>query len=139
MLFPQIRCFHSSVNEQPFMFFILSKGENAGMPRLVPWANCFAVRCNNKEAFEYYYWLVYALFKAGKFKTRQRGSVIQFINIQDVRDIIRQSLPLVFEQWQKYQRLLQHLDALEKAKTTLGMQLVTTENLQRTLLHKFFQ
>ncbi len=121
------------------MFFILSKGENAGKPGLVPWANCYAVRCNNKEAFEYYYWLVFALFKAGKFKTRHRGSVIQFVNIQDVRDVIRQTLPAVWEQWQKYQKLLQHIEALEKTKTTLGKPLIKTESLQRTLLHKFFQ
>ena len=43
MIFPLIRCSQANVLEQPFVFFILSKGENAGKPSLNPWANSFAV------------------------------------------------------------------------------------------------
>ena len=139
MMFPQIRCFHSSVNEQQYKFFILSKGDNAGKPGLVPWANCFAVHCSNQQAFDFYFWLVFGLFKAGKFKSRHRGSVISFVNLNDIRSVLRESAPSVFENWQKFQQIMNALDLLEKSKTTLGQQLVTTENLQRFLIQRFFE
>ena len=121
------------------MFFILSKGDNAGMPGLVPWANCFAVLCSNQQTFDFYFWLVYGLFKAGKFKSRHRGSVITFVNLNDIRDVIREVAPAIFNRWQQYQQIMKAMDLLEKSKTTLGQQLVTTENLQRYLIQRFFE
>jgi len=121
------------------MFFILSKGDNAGKPGLVPWTNCFAVHCSNQQAFDFYFWLVFGLFKAGKFKSRHRGSVISFVNLNDIRSVLRESAPSVFENWQKFQQIMNALDLLEKSKTTLGQQLVTTENLQRFLIQRFFE
>lgn len=139
MMFPQIRCFHSSVNEQPFMFFILSKGDNAGKPGLVPWANCFAVHCSNQQTFDFYFWLVYGLYKAGKFKSRLRGSVIPFVNLDDIRTVLKKTAPSIFQHWQHYQQIMKALDLLEQTKTTLGQQLLTTENLQRFLIQRFFE
>ena len=138
MMFPQIRCNHAEENEQPFMFFILSKGENAGKPGLQPWANSFAVLCNNKESFEFYFWLTYGLFKANKFKPRLRGSVIPFVNLNDVKDVLKETAPSIFENWFKSQKIINALDLLEKSKTTLGRQLLTTENLQRYLIRNIF-
>jgi len=138
-MFPQIRCFHSSVNEQPYVFFILSKGDNAGKPGLIPWVNCFAVYCRNQQTFDFYFWLVFGLFKAGKFKIRHRGSVISFVNINDVKDVLKEAAPAIFQHCQKFQQIVNAMDLLEKSKTTLGQQLLTTENLQRYLIRRFFE
>ena len=139
MMFPQIRCYHSNVSEQPFMFFILSKGDNAGKPGLKPWANSFTVLCNNQQAFDFYFWLTYGLFKAGKFKSRLRGSVISFVNLYDIKEVIKVAAPFIFDNWLKYQKVMKALDLLEQSKTTLGQQLVTTQNLQQHLIRSFFQ
>lgn len=138
MMFPQIRCYHSNTNEQPLMFFVLSKGENAGKPGLKPWPNSFAVLCNNQESFDFYFWLMYGLFKADKFKPRLRGSVIPFVNLNDIKDALKETVPAIFPNWEKFQRIMKAMDLLEKSKTTLGQQLVTTENLQRYLIRNFF-
>ena len=138
MMFPQIRCNHAEANEQPFMFFILSKGENSGKPGLKPWVNSFAVLCSNKECFEFYFWLTYGLYKADKFKPRLRGSVIPFVNLNDVKDVLKETAPSILENWLQFQKIISALDLLEKSKTSLGQQLVTTENLQRYLIRKVF-
>lgn len=138
-MFPQIRCFHYTKNVQPLMFFILSKGDNAGKPGLIPWANCFAVHCSNQQTFDLYFWLVFGLFKAGKFKSRQRGSVIPFVNLNDVKNVLKETGPAIFQHWQQFQQIMKALDLLEKSKTTLGQQLVTTENLQCYLIRRFFE
>lgn len=138
MMFPQIRCFHSNANVQPFTFFILCKGENAGKPAVVPWPNSFAVCCNNQQVFDFYFWLVFGLFKAGKFKQRLRGSVIPFVNLNDVKEVIKEITPAVLPHWLQFQQVLKALDLLEKSKTTLGQQLVSTQNLQQLLIRRFF-
>ena len=139
MMFPQIRCFHSTKNVQPHMFFILSKGDNAGKPGMVPWANCFAVHCSCKQTFDFYFWLVFGLFKAGKFKSRLRGSVISFVNLYDIKSVLKETGPSIFQHWQQFQQIMKALDLLEQSKTALGQQLVTTENLQRYLIQRFFE
>ena len=138
MMFPQIRCFHSNVNEQPFMFYVLCKGDNAGKPGVKPWLNSFSVLCNNQEAFDFYFWLVYGLYQAGKFKPRLRGSVIPFVDLDDVKDVVKDVTPCILPNWLQYQKVLKALDLLEQSKTTLGQQLLTTQNLQQFLIRKFF-
>jgi hypothetical protein len=137
MIFPLIRCSPANVLEQPFVFFILSKGENAGKPSLNPWANSFAVICQNQQYLNFYYWLVYVLFKAGKFKIRLRGSVISFINVDDVRDLIRELAPAVFPHWSKFQDLVKTLDKIESFKSNLAHQIIASENLQLHLLLRY--
>ena len=138
MMYPQIRCYHEGAAVPPFSFFILCKGCNAGKPGFQPWTNSFMTVCPNQQNFDFYFWLVYGLFQSGKFKVRHRGSVIPFINLNDVRDIIREVAPLIHPDWSRYQEILSSLNKLNKLKATLAQQLVATDKLQRCLLQKYF-
>ena len=138
MIFPQIRCNYSQAIQNPYVFFVLCKGANAGKPALTAWQNSFAVICSNKEYFDFYFWLMYALFQSGKFKIRLRGSVIPFININDVRDLLRDVAPAIHDDWSRFRELITALDNLSKLKSTLVQQIKASENLQKYLLHNFF-
>jgi hypothetical protein len=138
MMFPQIRCYHSNVMPQPHVFYILCKGENAGKPSLKPWANSFAVICSNQQYFDFYFWLVWGLFKSNKFKIHLRGTAVPFINLDDVRDVIREMAPAVFPDWSKFQELIITMDRLEKLKSNLAQQVIASENLQRQLIRRYF-
>ena len=138
MIFPQIRCYQSNVLSQSFVFYILCKGDNAGKPSLKPWPNSFVVICQNQQYFNFYFWLVYGLFKANKFKASLRGSVIPFINLDDVRTIIRGVAPEVFPDWAKFQELINTMDKIDKLKSTLAQQIIASDNLQQYLLHRYF-
>jgi len=107
MIFPFIRCYQAEVN-QPYAFYILSKGDNAGKPGITPWPNSFTVICTSQEHYDFYFWLCHGLWKCGKFKMYHRGSAIQFINIADVRTIMRNAAPQVYSNWDKYQTILTH-------------------------------
>ena len=139
MMYPQIRCYHEGTAMPPFSFFILCKGCNAGKPGFKPWTNSFIVVCPCQQYFDFYFWLIYGLFQSGKFKTRHRGSVIPFLNLNDVRDTIREVAPLILPDWSRYQEILSSLDKLSKLKATLAEQIVATDKLQRCLLHKYFE
>ena len=138
-MFPMIRCYHDGAALPPHSFFILCKGCNAGKPGFQPWTNSFIVVCPHEEYFKFFFWLIYGLHQAGKFKIRHRGSVIPFINLDDVRDTLREVAPLVHPDWTRYREILSALDKLNKLKTTLAQQMVATEKLQHCLLHKYFQ
>ncbi len=138
MMSPMIRCYHAGAVIPPNSFFILCKGPNAGKPGFNPWTNCFIVICPHEEYFNFYFWLIYGLFQSGKFKPRHRGSVIPFINLNDVRDTLREVAPLIHPDWARYQEILSSLEKLEKLRSSLLQQLATTETLQRCLLQKYF-
>lgn len=139
MMFPQIRCYHSNQMLQPFVFYMLCKGENAGKPALKPWTNSFAVICSNQQYFYFYFWLVYGLFKSNKFKIRLRGTAVPFLNLDDIREVIRELAPVVFPDWAKFQELIITMDKLEKLKSSLGQQVIASENLQKLMLHNYFK
>lgn len=139
MMYPQIRCYHEYTAVPQFSFFILCKGCNAGKPGFQPWTNSFAVICNNKQNFDFYFWLIYGLWRDGKFKTRHRGSVIPFINLNDVRELIREVAPAIQPDWNKYQQILDTLSKLEAKKASLAEQIIATTNLQRHLLRMYFE
>lgn len=138
MMLPHIRCYHSAASINPYVFYILCKGDNAGMPGFKPWTNSFAVICSNKENFDFFFWLVYGLWKDGRFKTVYRGTAIQFINLQDVRDVLREVAPAVQPDWNKYQQILEALSKLEQKKASLAEQIISTSSLQRHLLRMYF-
>jgi len=138
MIYPQIRCNHSNLMTQSHVFYILCKGENAGKPSLKPWVNSFEVICQNQQYFDFYFWLVYGIFKSGKFKIRLRGSVIPFINVDDVRDIIREMAPAIFPDWSRFRELIVTMDKLENLKSNLAQQLIASENLQKQLICFYF-
>lgn len=138
MHLPHIRCYHSAASINPHVFYILCKGQNAGKPGFKPWANSFAVICNNQQNFDFFFWLVYGLWKNGKFKTRHRGTAIPFINLNDVRDLIREVAPAIHTDWNRYQQILETLSKLEKKRASLAEQIIATSSLQRHLLSMYF-
>jgi len=138
-MYPMVHCYHAGAVVPPHSFFILCKGCNAGKPGFQPWTNSFIAVCPNQQYFDFYFWLTYGLFQAGKFKTRHRGSVIPFLNLVDVRDTIREVAPLIHPDWSRYQEILSSLENLRKLKATLAEQILATDKLQRCLLHKYFE
>lgn len=139
MMNPSIRCYHAGAPIPEFSFFILCKGCNAGKPGFQPWTNSFIVICSNQKYFDFYFWLLYGLYQSGKFKNRHRGSAIPFINLNDVRDVVREVAPFILDDWSRFQEILTSLDKCNKLKATLAQQIIATEQLQRSLLHKYFE
>lgn len=73
-------------------FFILNKGYNSGKPLINPCPNCFMVICVNDEEKQILFNLVFMLFKAKKFYSIHKGSVIVFIAIKEVSSLLKEAL-----------------------------------------------
>ena len=102
--------------QPPYVFYILAKGNNAGKPALVPWANCFMASCSNQEAKEFYFWLVYGLYNAGRFRVHHHGTAIQFLNIDDVQRVVKEIAPSILPHWQKFKALLKLSQSLNSKR-----------------------
>jgi hypothetical protein len=124
---------------QPFTFFVLCQGDNAGKPVLYPEVNSFSIRCNNQVSFEFYFWLIFGLHCAGKFKTTHRGSAIPFLKLQDVRYLIYELTPGMYKDWLQFKRILVFLEDLGHRKASLGEILLATRDLQRFLIGQYFE
>ncbi len=121
------------------VFFILSKGNNAGKPGLKPWTNSFIVIASNEEMKEFYFWLTYGLYKAKSFRIIQRGSVIQYVNLDELRFVIMQAANLIYPSWQEFKKILQQVEALEQKKNNLVKLLKTTTSIQEYLIRSYLQ
>lgn len=139
MQYPMVRCYHPHASVPAHSFFILCKGNNAGKPAFVPWPNSFIATCSNEEYYKFFFWLVYGLHQSGKFKVHHRGSVIPYINVDDVRTCIREVAILIHPNWQRFQEILSSLEKCNQLKSNLAQQIVSTEKLQQALLQQYFQ
>ena len=133
MIFPQIRCNLSAAAQNPNVFYIISTGETAGKPSLAPWEDSYMVICQNKGYF--YFWLVYALHQTGHFKTRNTGTDIPCIKINDIRDLVREQVLAPHPVWTRFRELVLAIDNLTKTKSTLEDQVKVSEYLQKYLVH----
>lgn len=71
-------------------FYIQMKGEHSGRPLKQPIKNCVAVYSDVPFLFE----LVYLLFKGRKFEIHLKGSVIPFVRIEDLNEVINEGLKM---------------------------------------------
>lgn len=73
---------------QPNRIFILNKGKNSGKPSRVPFTNCYCLEAVNMEQAEEYFNLCFGLWKCRKLLCYLKGSVIDYITIDDLRSAI---------------------------------------------------
>lgn len=71
-----------------YAFFILNKGMNSGKPLEKPCANCFIIHTTTQDERDLYFWLCFSLWKSKSFHEFLIGSVIPYVRIQDVRQMI---------------------------------------------------
>jgi hypothetical protein len=138
MMFPMIRCYHADAPIPPHSFFIISKGNNAGLPILKPWTDSYIIHCPHQQYHDFYFWLLYGLFQAGKFRIHHRGSATSYIYINDIRNLLQKVAPAIHPIWQKYQAILASLNESQKRKVTLAEQILSTSHMQRHLLENYF-
>lgn len=139
MCYPQINCYHPPAGgSQSFTFYILSKGNNAGQPQLLPWVNSFSFHCKSKEELDFYFWLSYSLWQTGRFTQYLRGTAIPFISVNDARQLLIQVAETIFPHWQSIQNVIEALNKLKTARAHLAQCIIANEKLQNMLLRIHF-
>lgn len=117
-------------------FFILSKGNNAGKPLWNPCPNCFIVITNNLQEREYFYWLCYGLWVGGFFRQFLSGSVISFIRIAELHQVILQAHSKVQLRREALMNSIDILNKLSAQHDSLVKQIQIIKQAKKALMYK---
>jgi hypothetical protein len=129
-----IKCFKPGTGYPPSSFFILSRGRNTGRPSFSSNQNCFVFSCA-PEDLQTYFWMVYAIWTGGGFLPLLTGSVIEFIRIGDMQDILLNTSRKM-DHIQKQLPALQKMQVLEiKLKKRLDLIRFTRQMLFSRMNH----
>jgi len=120
-------------------FFILSKGNNSGKPLTTPCPNCFVMQLTSDADKEHFYWLTYALFRSRAFEQFLRGSVIPFVVLPEVRNLIRQSFSRSAHRLPQLTTVVQKVQALDRLQIQYREQLQHLEQAKVHLVKSYFQ
>lgn len=87
-------------------FYIQSKGNHSGRPLREPKPNCFAVYTNEPHLFE----LVYTLYLSRLFEPHIIGSVVPFIRLPDVKNVVADGLERFRPERLKYLKTIREIE-----------------------------
>jgi len=120
-------------------FFILNKGDNSGKPLTKPCPNCFVVQLQTEAEKEQLYWLTFGLFQAKAFYPLLRGSVIPFVVIAEVRQLISRSYHRLSRSPELFGQTLKKVQALDEIHKKYRQQIHHIEQAKTQLLYLYFR
>jgi hypothetical protein len=113
-------------------FYIQVKGLHSGRPLRNPITNCVAVYSDAPYLFE----LVYLLFKGRKFENCIIGSVVPFIRIDDIKEVVNNGLS--FYRPEKM-NLLQKINKIDELLLNYEKQISIFQMAQKAICNEFLK
>ena len=120
-------------------FFILNKGLNSGKPFNHYVCNSFVFLADNKDEKEFYYFLLLGLWELRLFRKHLRGSVIEYIRLGDVIDVIDETLNSVNSGNRSFSDVQNTLAQIEALQINLQKQLDYLMQLRKSLFYKYLK
>jgi hypothetical protein len=117
-------------------FYILSKGLNSGKPLLTPCPNSFVCICKSQEQKDFYFWLLFGLWKAKYFHQFLTGSVIPFIRLSDLKNEILTQAEKVSKQEKEYKSTVDKIKQLEEKERAIRQNLALINDLKRAMIYR---
>lgn len=117
-------------------FFILSKGNNSGKPLETPCPNCFVCICKDETEKQQLYWLFYGLWQGMFFHPFLTGSVIPFIRLDDVKQVLKTSLAKIEMNPHEFNLNISVLQQLDQHAILISKQLSTIKQAKKALMYK---
>ena len=87
----KITTYNADQKRIPFAFFILNKGMNSGKPMEHPCPNCFTFNAADQAEKDHFYWICFGLWQSRSFHQHLIGSVIPFIRLHELNQVISQA------------------------------------------------
>ena len=120
-------------------FFILNKGNNSGKPLLTPCPNCFVCLCENDQDKEELYWLLFGMWQGKAIYPHLIGSVIPFIRLRELSDLINTGLEKLISNPIKVKRNISKIIQMEKHQMNIQKQLELIKQMKRSLIFEVLQ
>jgi len=133
---PKFQTYSVKNQSTGFEFYILSKGLNSGKPLTAPCPNSFVCICENEEQKDFYFWLLFGLWKAKHFHQFLTGSVIPFIRISDLKSEVVIQAEIVSKQTSEYKSTIHKVKLLEAKEKTIRENLALINDLKRAMIYR---
>ena len=117
-------------------FFILSKGLNAGKPMDKPCPNCFVLFAKDEQEKDLLFWLCFGLWQANHFQLFLTGSVIPFIRVDDLREVINQGFQKVQLNPEEFKKSVDIITKLQTHQEHISQQLQLIKKAKKALMYK---
>jgi hypothetical protein len=134
---PKIKTHKMKSNYEGQYFFILSKGMNAGKPLDKPCPNCFVIFAKSEEEKNLLYWLCFGLWQANLFHPFITGSVIPFIRLENLRQVIVAALIKIKED--DFYKSVSVMQSLQKYQENISKQLELIKMTKKGLMYKILK
>ena len=121
---------------EPYTFYILRIGNNAGKPLKEPCTNCYTFKCNSHQGYEFYYWLAYGLWQSKMFMPYLRGSVINFICKPAFLKVLNEAECKISGQYEFYIKTLKTVNHYEQKAANLIYQAKLLNTAKQVMLHQ---
>lgn len=133
----RIRTYHcNSIIKASNVFYVLSKGLNAGRPMYSPCPNCFVVESKSKIESDMLFSYIYILFKTGKFRYSLCGSVIPFLRIIDFKQLLDKVIMMNDIEHSLSIELLKNVNLINTQKENLKNQLSLLNQIELSYIKK---
>ena len=133
---PKFQTYSVKHQSTGFEFYILSKGLNSGKPLVTPCPNSFVCICKSQEQKDFYFWLLFGLWKAKHFHQFLTGSVIPFIRLSDLKDEVINQAEKVSKQEKEYKSTVDKIKQLEEKEKAIRQNLALINDLKRAMIYR---
>ena len=110
----KITTYSPDQKRSPFAFFILNKGMNSGKPLEHPCPNCFTFNATDQAEKDHYYWICFGLWQSKSLHPYLNGSVIPFIHLRDLNQVINQASEKALATPANFQKTVEALKILDQ-------------------------
>jgi len=119
-------------------FFILCKGNNSGKPLTEPCANCFVITCGESQK-DLLFWMMWGLWKSKAFHAYLRGSVIPFVILADVRDVLKHALKNANDDKEELANSIKVMRTFEDLEKQYIERKLLIDDYRRVVFHRYIK
>jgi hypothetical protein len=110
---------------------------NSGKPLQMPCANCFVFTSESEQEKEFFYWLIFGLWRSKSFHQYLRGSVIPFIVLRDLYTCIQAGEVEAKTNIELFQKNITVLKFLELKEKQFKENLKLIEDARKAIFYRY--
>lgn len=133
----KITTYNPDQARSPFAFFILNKGMNSGKPLEKPCPNCFTFNAKSQEEKDHYYWLCFGLWQSKSLHPYLTGSVIPFIRLHDLSQVINQASDKAQVNPSAFQKTVEVLKILDQQEKNYNRNLLLISEAKKAIFANY--
>lgn len=132
-----IKTYRPDLNIQNPYFYVLSKGLNIGKPLEKPCPNCFVFTLQSDSQKDFYYWLIFGLWRTKAFHPFLRGSVIPFITLTDLKKCIQSGIEQANRDLDTFHKNVDALKFLDLKEKQFHQNLQLIDEARKMIFYKY--